>query len=469
VYLLNSTVTVEFILPPNVAPPAQSTLDVVILQPDKIRTYTDDISTLTNPTYTAPTVDTQGKATFDYIVNQIGRYRFTLSTGVEGSYTELAQIEIFVVNAKIFTADTLINKQVSVDIGTSPTFSSTLNWYYISCMALHPTDANKVVVGGQKTALSNYGTGVYDLSTDTWTEEYMTCYYNSVSDHLLLSSLAVSDTGRYVIIDNSQGIDGSPGLNTYSVYWTDDASVGWTLGSGYSTASHGQSFVTYDRLSGIWWWATGAAALYSSADGKVWNLETKSIVTLKDWFKGVVSEPNRFFLVGEVERVYYTDVAVNTGLPLGTGLQEGNLDKTMFSGTNASIMGITSDGTNLFALSNSFNRETATSATGVDGSWTERSSPTGLEGLNISNYRYIPGENLFAAFVSNGGVGNIYYSTNGYDGWVQSNTGILGTVNLAGEGAYNQASNWIEMPNRGLNKFAWVGYNTLNQYHVFYN
>ena len=109
-YALNSTVSVEFIIPPTATVPVQSDLDVVVLRPVSGRTYTD--SALTS--YVAPTYSEQGKGTYSVVLDEAGRYRFTLSTGVSGQYQEISQVEIFVVDKSSISAAIANSIQTSI-------------------------------------------------------------------------------------------------------------------------------------------------------------------------------------------------------------------------------------------------------------------------------------------------------------------------------------------------------------------
>ena len=98
-YTLDSTIDVNFIIPPG-SSVTQADYDVAVLRPVSGRSYTD--SGLT--TFTAPTATVQGLGKYNILLNEPGRYRFTLSIGTEGSYQEFSQIEIFVVDKTSFVS-----------------------------------------------------------------------------------------------------------------------------------------------------------------------------------------------------------------------------------------------------------------------------------------------------------------------------------------------------------------------------
>jgi hypothetical protein len=113
-YKLDETLTFCFVLAPSASPIAQSAYDIVVEAPDGTRTYVDnDLDT-----YVAPTATVQGSATYDHTVNMEGRWRVVLTTGVEGAYTELSDITIFVISPITFTASTTINRRLTTNLGT---------------------------------------------------------------------------------------------------------------------------------------------------------------------------------------------------------------------------------------------------------------------------------------------------------------------------------------------------------------
>jgi len=113
-YIINTPISFEFPLPPSGSPPAQSEYDIAVFTPAGVRTYTDNVLT----TYNAPTATSEGYATYTHTPNALGRWRYTISTGVEGNYVEHSAIEIYVVNPYSVTSKTVINRY-AIDISAA--------------------------------------------------------------------------------------------------------------------------------------------------------------------------------------------------------------------------------------------------------------------------------------------------------------------------------------------------------------
>lgn len=91
--ILNETVTFCWQIPPATAAPSKADWDVLVHKPDGSSAYTDDGIT----TYVAPTATTQGQATFDLLINQLGRWQVTLAEGTNTLHVIQAFREIYVV------------------------------------------------------------------------------------------------------------------------------------------------------------------------------------------------------------------------------------------------------------------------------------------------------------------------------------------------------------------------------------
>ena len=97
-YSLSSVVDIEFVIPIN-SSVVLADYDLAILWPVTGRIYYESaLTSFIAPFTDGDGVDQQGKGTYNLLLSEAGRYRFTLSTGVEGAYQELSQIEIFVVD-----------------------------------------------------------------------------------------------------------------------------------------------------------------------------------------------------------------------------------------------------------------------------------------------------------------------------------------------------------------------------------
>lgn len=107
-YVLNTTVTVEFILQPSATPPAQADYDMIVITPAGSYSYTDSALT----TYTAPTATAQGKGTFDILVNELGKWEIKLVTGTGAIYQEISEIEIYIVSPIAPVLDAQFNREL---------------------------------------------------------------------------------------------------------------------------------------------------------------------------------------------------------------------------------------------------------------------------------------------------------------------------------------------------------------------
>lgn len=109
-YINNTTVTVNFVLSVTASPPAQSTYDLIVKTPSGVITYTDsDLLT-----YVAPTATTQGSATYAHLLDEEGRWEFSLTSGTDAAYTVLSKILIYSMTPVVAENTITVEKQATV-------------------------------------------------------------------------------------------------------------------------------------------------------------------------------------------------------------------------------------------------------------------------------------------------------------------------------------------------------------------
>jgi hypothetical protein len=106
----------NFVLPVSATPPAQSTYDIMVKTPAGVVTYTD--SNLL--TYVAPTATVQGSATYEHLLDEEGRWEFSLTSGTDASYTVVSKILIYAMTPVVVGGTTTIQKQVTVGAPNAP-------------------------------------------------------------------------------------------------------------------------------------------------------------------------------------------------------------------------------------------------------------------------------------------------------------------------------------------------------------
>lgn len=112
-HVLNTTITVNFVLPAEPTPPAEADLDIITEAPDGTITYIDDAIL----TYTPATASTQGSATYAFNADQIGRWKILLAIGTSASHTVESTSTLFVI-APITAAITQdINRKLRTSLG----------------------------------------------------------------------------------------------------------------------------------------------------------------------------------------------------------------------------------------------------------------------------------------------------------------------------------------------------------------
>lgn len=93
-YLINTTITVCWVIEPTNNPLPEADYDVYVIKPDKTASYTNDGLT----SYTAPTATVQGQATYDVVADQIGLWQVRLNIGTELKYVHHSEIQLYIVD-----------------------------------------------------------------------------------------------------------------------------------------------------------------------------------------------------------------------------------------------------------------------------------------------------------------------------------------------------------------------------------
>ena len=78
-YLLNSTLTVNWYLETGASPPALATLDIKITRPDRTNQYID--SAILAENYVESTANTKGTVAYDFTPDQEGLWEISLVSG----------------------------------------------------------------------------------------------------------------------------------------------------------------------------------------------------------------------------------------------------------------------------------------------------------------------------------------------------------------------------------------------------
>lgn len=216
-FILNTTVTVNFVLPPAATPPAEADYDILITAPDGTVTYTD--SGLT--TYVAPTATAPGSATFNKLVDQLGKWELSLSIGTGTAYTLQSQAQIYVIVPITALSDTNINKQIVV-IGAAPATSDP-NWASVTLLLpMTGTDQAQVFTDASLIAqlFSANGAVKTDISNDPY------------GDSL----------GSYLSTTNNDYVLGEGYSTANFDWWVGDYTIDcWVYASSWSTWQHSGS------------------------------------------------------------------------------------------------------------------------------------------------------------------------------------------------------------------------------------
>jgi hypothetical protein len=275
VYVINNQVDVEFVLDPNDSPLIITDFDIAILKPDGTRTYTD--SGLTS--YTAPTATVQGWGMTQHTPDQLGRWRYTFSTGTEGNYVEYSTIEIFVVagDFAITNQTSMVRPIVTKVFGSTSTLLSNTAWLQIIQIIKHPSDPNLVIVLGKpnpedrpvyaesESDADRYKyIGTYNLTTQSY--DSIIRMNNPVGTNgtwWFAHSIAVNSSGRYVVLDYSGHVN-----NRITNYYSTNL-IDWTIGtwsSSQTIASNNTNGVFYIDTFDEFWWNNGTT-YFISFDG----------------------------------------------------------------------------------------------------------------------------------------------------------------------------------------------------------
>lgn len=94
IHVLDTTLTFCWVINPTDVSLAQADFDIILSKPDGSTTYVDNSLT----TFVAPTANSQGQATYDLLVDQLGRYQVTLSVGVSTAWVVKAFREVYIVD-----------------------------------------------------------------------------------------------------------------------------------------------------------------------------------------------------------------------------------------------------------------------------------------------------------------------------------------------------------------------------------
>ena len=100
IHVINTTLTFCWSLNATDETLVKADFDILLSKPDGSATYTNDGLT----TFTAPTPTSNGEATFDLLVDQLGRYQVTLSIGASDDYLVKALREVFIVDPPAYVS-----------------------------------------------------------------------------------------------------------------------------------------------------------------------------------------------------------------------------------------------------------------------------------------------------------------------------------------------------------------------------
>ena len=109
-YVLNTVITVHFVLAPNGTPPIQSEYDILMEDPLGNTTYVDNGLLTYNP----PTASAQGSATYAQLVDILGRWKFAVTIGTDAAYQIYSESAIYVTVPIIGASSTELNRKITV-------------------------------------------------------------------------------------------------------------------------------------------------------------------------------------------------------------------------------------------------------------------------------------------------------------------------------------------------------------------
>ena len=234
IYAVDTELEFEWMIPPDVDPPAKADYDIMLELPDGTVTYTDDGLL----THTAPTETTQGNATYKFTPTTAGRHRIGLMIGGSEAFTVKAVREIFVVDP--------------------PT-------HVISGISGNPLHGPEI--------LPTEAPLVLDITTIFEPNPLKRVYIETQNNNP--SGAMVSSDGMHVYTSR----------HSVEYIWQWDLSVAWDL----STAVYSQNIV-YDGVGGspgfdMWtWkpdgtkvWITNGGIIYAYSLSSAWDISTLTI------------------------------------------------------------------------------------------------------------------------------------------------------------------------------------------------
>ena len=258
-YLVDTEITVTWIIPPTDTPLVQGDYDISIVPSTLGGTYTDGGIT----TYVAPTEESSGYITYLFTPLAGGKYTLNLTTGTGASQVVLDEkiywiflsASVSVGSTKVISALSYAKSPPTIpDASLSYGFSD-IDWYSMDAVSTDPSTGNILVVGRREFADSNGTFMIYDKSDDTFTN-YTTIPFTDPS------SVAMTGTGRVYVLEASGNVG-----SIYDCYYSDAPYTTWTLTTHTSTASHGNRIVVWDEVGEKMFWGTGAAFLTADENG----------------------------------------------------------------------------------------------------------------------------------------------------------------------------------------------------------
>ena len=100
-YLVNTTITVNWEIPATVITYLLEDFDISIKPPDRISTYIDNAILAEN--YLAPTPTTDGLVAYDFTPDEVGLWTITLSSGTGAAHVEFYSYKILVSKNDLYT------------------------------------------------------------------------------------------------------------------------------------------------------------------------------------------------------------------------------------------------------------------------------------------------------------------------------------------------------------------------------
>ena len=274
--------TIRFVIPPNEAPPAESTYDVQVQKPDGTL-YTDSALTA----YVAPTATAQGSATYVFTPDIAGRWVMIMSTGAGAANTVDSGVEIYVVPAlpSLGGGVTALNRQI-VDGRSGLSFPApptTIDYPVYDSTALALEDIYGIGYDGVDTIVvagRNFTTNYRGL----WKTDPEFSYLEEITKQTDLPNWISASGGAYVAYAAYAPPLGLwiVGCHSGQTWWTEDL-VTFTeipLGTGWSATSSDVVQIWWDPGLELFYMSTNDnRPLLVSSTGKAWVAQT----TLQDY------------------------------------------------------------------------------------------------------------------------------------------------------------------------------------------